>query len=196
MKLNRESLNFCPYRQFESWFQAATDTATEEPNAMSLATASGSGVPSLRTVLLKYWDERGFVFFTNYGSRKARQISENPHVALLFYWEPHRQVKIEGTADRISTAESLKYFALRPRGSQLGAWCSAQSSAISSRAILDAKLAEIKQKFQQKEVAIESRLFDSSFGREERIDCMIDSSTSPRAALPGRFKDWSHDRVV
>ncbi len=115
---------------------------------MSLATANLQGDVSIRTVLLKSFDQQGFVFFTNYESAKARQIAENPRVALLFPWLTlDRQVKIAGRANRISTAESLRYFLSRPRGSQLGAWVSAQSSVIHSRAMLLAKLDEIKQRF-------------------------------------------------
>ncbi len=123
---------------------------------MSLATCSG-GVVSSRMVLMKYWDANGFVFFTNYGSRKAQQVSENPNVALLFYWEClHRQVRIEGTASRTSMAESLKYFTTRPRGSQIGAWCSEQSTTISSRDVLRSKLDEIKHKFANREIPLPS----------------------------------------
>lgn len=145
-----------PYQAFEKWFAAAHETDLADPNAMSLATAAGGEV-SVRVVLMKYWDEKGFVFFTNYESRKARQIEENPRVAAVFYWEClKRQLRIEGTASRISTAESFKYFASRPRGSQLGAWCSPQSSAISSRSVLMAKLDEIKRKFANREVPLPS----------------------------------------
>ncbi len=152
--LHARDLDADPFRVFEQWFSAACNTDLEDPNAMSLATASLSDV-SVRTVLMKYWDATGFVFFTNYGSRKAQQIGENSNVGLLFYWEClHRQVRIEGTATRISAAESLKYFATRPRGSQLGAWCSQQSSVMSSRDALTAKLAEIKQKFANGEVPL------------------------------------------
>ncbi len=155
MELREQDLDQSPFRQFENWFQASTDAGLHEPNAMSLATVSDKGAPSLRTVLLKVWDENGFVFFTNHGSRKARDIAANHNVALLFYWAPlHRQIRIEGTAQKVSTMESLKYFVTRPRGSQLGAWCSEQSSTISSRAILHAKLDEIKQKFQGGEVPL------------------------------------------
>lgn len=184
MELREEELDQNPFRQFENWFQAATDAGLHEPNAMSLATVSDKGAPSLRTVLLKVWDEKGFVFFTNHGSRKARDIASNPNVALLFYWAPlHRQVRIEGTAQKVSTLESLKYFVTRPRGSQLGAWCSEQSSTISSRSILQAKLDEIKQKFEGGEVPL------PSFWGGFRI-------------VPSRFEFWQagddrlHDRFV
>jgi pyridoxamine 5'-phosphate oxidase len=141
-----------PFRAFELWFAAANETDIADPNAMSLATSANDEV-SIRVVLLKYWDANGFVFFTNYESRKAQQISENAQVALLFYWEClRRQIRIEGTAARISAAESFKYFATRPRGSQIGAWCSPQSSVLSSRDILRQKFEEIKQKFANRQI--------------------------------------------
>jgi pyridoxamine 5'-phosphate oxidase len=155
-RLQESNLNADPFLVFEQWFTAASETDILDPNAMSLATTDGSQV-SMRMVLLKYWDAEGFVFFTNYGSRKAEQIAKNSQVALLFYWEClHRQVRIEGAATRISAAESLKYFATRPRGSQLGAWCSDQSTVISSRDILSSKLDEIKRKFANREVPLPS----------------------------------------
>ena len=122
---------------------------------MSLATADADGVVGIRTVLLKIYDHNGFVFFTNYSSSKARDIEQNPQVALLFPWlELDRQVKITGTASRIPTSESLKYFVTRPRGSQLGAWVSQQSSVISSRSLLMSKLEEIKQRFADGEISL------------------------------------------
>lgn len=153
-RLDERELNRDPFLTFETWFAAANETDIADPNAMCLATAA-DGQVAARMVLMKYWDEQGFVFFTNYESRKAEQIARNPGVALLFYWEClGRQVRIEGTAARISAAESFKYFATRPRGSQLGAWCSPQSSVISSRGVLEAKLAEIKQKFADREIPL------------------------------------------
>ena len=155
--LTRDDLKTDPFKQFEKWFQEATEAELPEPNAMSLATASATGEPSIRTVLLKYFGKDGFVFFTNYESKKAQQIEENPHVALLFLWLPlERQVKIQGTATKIPTAESLNYFTSRPRGSQLGAWCSAQSSVISSRKLLEMKFEELKYKFQHGEIPLPS----------------------------------------
>ena len=155
--MNREDLATDPFTQFGRWFEQACDSEIEEANAMGLATASASGVVSLRTVLLKIWDTDGFVFFTNYGSRKSIQIGENANVALLFYWDKlNRQIEIEGTAERVPLKDSIKYFATRPRGSQLGAWCSNQSSVISSREALEAKLQEIKQKFANREVPLPS----------------------------------------
>jgi pyridoxamine 5'-phosphate oxidase len=155
--LHREELNADPMLQFEEWFKQATELQLHEPNAMSLATVDARGMPLLRTVLLKYFDERGFVFFTNYESRKAQQIAENPNVSLLFPWITlERQVIVQGTAEKISTAESLKYFTSRPRESQLGAWVSAQSSVISSRKFLMQKLNEMKEKFSHGEIPLPS----------------------------------------
>ena len=147
-ELRQDMLDPDPIRQFSTWFEQACAANLPEPNAMSLATVSSDGQPSLRTVLLKSYDSQGLVFFTNYQSRKARQIASNPNVALLFTWLPlARQISITGAARQISTAESFKYFLTRPRGSQIAAWISNQSSVISSRAILDMQLEQMKQKF-------------------------------------------------
>ena len=155
--LVRDGLNPDPFRQFELWYTQAIDSGIAEPNAMSLATVDADGQPWLRTVLLKIYDENGFVFFTNYESDKAKQIAVNHRVSLLFPWVAlGRQVKISGRAEKISTAESLKYFTSRPRGSQIGAWASPQSQVISSRSLLDAKVDEIKRKFAQGEVPLPS----------------------------------------
>ena len=120
--LRREQLYPDPFEQFELWFQQACTANLPEPNAMSLATVSAAGEPSQRIVLLKYFDLQGLVFFTNYESKKARHIEANPSVSLLFFWIAlERQVQIAGNAVKISSAESLKYFTTRPRGSQIGA---------------------------------------------------------------------------
>lgn len=155
--LHRKELNPDPVAQFAAWFIQATELAVHEPNAMTLATVDESGMPWQRTVLLKYYDHNGFVFFTNYSSCKARQIALNPLVSLLFPWITlERQVIIRGRAEKISTAESLRYFASRPRESQLGAWVSNQSEVITSRKFLLQKLAEIRGKFQQGEIPLPS----------------------------------------
>ncbi|MCM2393305.1 pyridoxamine 5'-phosphate oxidase [Streptomyces albipurpureus] len=123
-----------PMDQFARWFGEATAAALQEPNAMVVATATPDGRPSSRTVLLKRYDSRGFVFFTNYASRKGREITANPYVSLLFPWHPiARQIVITGTASRIGRDETVAYFRTRPHGSQLGAWASEQSSVIGSR---------------------------------------------------------------
>ena len=155
--LRREELNSDPVAQFSEWFSQATELAVHEPNAATLATVDESGMPYQRTVLLKYYDKDGFVFFTNYGSRKAKQIALNPKVSLLFPWITlERQVIIQGQAEKISTAESLRYFASRPRESQIGAWVSNQSEVITSRKFLMLKLSEIREKFHHGEIPLPS----------------------------------------
>ncbi|MBT4015136.1 MAG: pyridoxamine 5'-phosphate oxidase [Deltaproteobacteria bacterium] len=152
--LSKEELSPDPFLQFEAWFKEANETEPI-PNAMSLATVNHSGSPMMRTVLLKLFDDNGFVFFTNYKSRKAEQISENQNVAVLFNWVAlERQVSINGVAEKVEKSESLKYFMGRPRGSQLGAWVSDQSSVLSSRKILEMKLDEIKRKFGENEIPL------------------------------------------
>ena len=147
--LRHSDLNADPFKQFEYWFQQAEQENVIEPSAMSLATSDGIDV-SLRTVLLKYFDQQGFVFFTNYGSVKSKQIETNPNVALLFPWLTlERQIKITGRAEKISVAESLKYFTSRPKDSQLGAWASQQSSHISSRQVLLSQFEAMKNKFKR-----------------------------------------------
>ncbi|MFH8346718.1 pyridoxamine 5'-phosphate oxidase [Streptomyces sp. NPDC018045] len=127
-----------PYDQFARWFKDAATSGLHEPNAMVVSTADAAGRPSSRTVLLKRFDEHGFVFFTNYGSRKGRDLAQNPHVSLLFPWHPlARQVIVTGTAARIGRDETAAYFRTRPHGSQLGAWASDQSTPVASRAELE-----------------------------------------------------------
>jgi len=153
--LNRELLSPNPFYQFQSWYQQTLNTDIAEPTAMSLATVDEQGCPWQRMVLLKMYDEKGFIFFTNYHSRKATQIKNNPQVSLLFPWQAlGRQVKITGRAEKISSAESLGYFSSRPRGSQLGAWASHQSQVIKTRALLDTMLEQIKQKFSHGDVPL------------------------------------------
>jgi len=155
--LHRKDLSEDPTEVFEKWFQHATELKVYEPNAMTLATVSSEGHPSQRTVLLKAFDHKGFTFFTNYESRKAAHIAANPAVCLLFPWITlERQVIVRGRAEKISTAESLKYFTTRPRESQIGAWVSNQSEVITSRKILLQKLDEIKSKFKDGEIPLPS----------------------------------------
>ena len=152
--LRRADLNDDPFKQFELWFKQAEDLGVLEPSAMSLATAGDSEI-SIRTVLLKYFDQQGFVFFTNYASKKSKQIEFNSQVALLFPWlSLERQVKISGRAERVSSLESLKYFASRPKDSQLGAWASEQSSHLSSRQVLLSQFDAMKNKFKNGEVPL------------------------------------------
>ena len=155
--LDREDLNDDPIVQFEDWFRYACESVPLDPNAVTLSTVDSEQRPSSRTVLLKSFDERGFVFYTNYESKKAVHIENNPNVSLLFFWsDAARQVKIRGKAEKLSTKESLAYFLSRPRGSQIGAWVSAQSSVISSRSMLESKFQEIKKKFKDRDISLPS----------------------------------------
>lgn len=137
-----------PFRQFERWFQEAEAAKLNEPNAMVLATATSDGLPSSRVVLLKGLDGRGFTFFTNYDSRKGRELAANPRASLTFPWVPmERQVIVEGKVVKISREESDAYFHSRPQGSQLGAWASPQSSVIADRKVIEDSLKAHEQKF-------------------------------------------------
>lgn len=178
-KLDKAVLLKNPFKQFEQWYQQVEQSGNKQPNAFSLTTVSGRGIPSIRTVYLKSYDYNGFVFYTNYESRKAREIAENANVAMLFPWlNMERQVQIRGKAEKISLKESMTYFASRPRGSRLGAWVSEQSSVISSRKVLQLQLETIKRKFQNGEIPLPSfwggyRIVPESFefwqGREHRL---------------------------
>jgi pyridoxamine 5'-phosphate oxidase len=155
--LDEKDLHPDPFEQFGRWFEQACQAQLLEPNAMTVATVDANGRPSTRTVLLKDWDTRGFVFFTNLESRKAQQIEANPNVSLLFTWLPlQRQLAINGIAQRTSTAEVLAYFLKRPFGSQLAAWASPQSRIISTRSVLEMKWEEMKRKFREGEVPVPS----------------------------------------
>lgn len=154
-ELDEQSVLVNPFEQFEKWFQEAISSEVKEPNAMVLASVDKDDQPFQRTVLLKTFNEDGFVFYTNYNSRKSVQLAHNPKCSLLFPWYSlERQVAITGTVEKISTKESLQYFLSRPRGSQLGAWVSQQSEVITSRSILEIKLAEMKQKFKEGKIPL------------------------------------------
>ncbi|HEX4517753.1 MAG TPA: pyridoxamine 5'-phosphate oxidase [Polyangiaceae bacterium] len=140
-----------PFEQFDLWFADAA--GLPEPNAMALATVT-DGLPSVRMVLLKERDARGFVFFTNYGSRKGRELTANPHAALLFFWPTlQRQIRIEGTVERVAREESAAYFRTRARGARVGAWASLQSEIVSRRE-LDARVSEIEAEYEGREVPV------------------------------------------
>jgi pyridoxamine 5'-phosphate oxidase len=142
-----------PIVQFRRWFDNVIDADLYEPNAVILATATPDGRPSVRTVLLKGYDERGFVFYTNYEGRKARELEANPACALLFYWgELERQVRIEGRAGRLSKIESDAYFASRPRGSRLGAWASEQSRTVEDRSVLEERVRSLEAEYEGREI--------------------------------------------
>jgi len=151
--INKEDLKSSPVEQFSLWFSQAMESDIIEPSAMSLATSDDS--IGIRTVLLKYFDEKGFVFYTNYESKKSKQMQKNPQAAILFPWLAlERQVKIIGKVEKISKLESLKYFSSRPKGSQIGAWASEQSSRISSRSILIEQFESMKKKFSNGEIPL------------------------------------------
>jgi pyridoxamine 5'-phosphate oxidase len=153
--LDLPDLQADPFGQFDRWMREAIETQLLEPNAMVLATVDASGQPWQRTVLLKGFDARSFVFYTNYESAKARHIAANGRVGLQFSWLPlERQVSVTGRAEKVSATESLKYFLSRPRDSQLGAWASRQSEVITTRALLEQKFAEMKAKFAQGEIPL------------------------------------------
>jgi pyridoxamine 5'-phosphate oxidase len=153
IKLSEESADLNPFVQFRKWYSERLAAGIEIPESVTLATASSEGRVSARTVLLKDYDNEGFVFFTNYKSRKGLQLSSNPRAALLFYWpESGRQIRIEGLAEKVSEFESETYFKTRPRESQLAAWASEQSSVIPDRKYLDEHFDSQSQKFSGKPV--------------------------------------------
>jgi len=155
--LDREQLSDDPFKQFELWLKQAVDSGMIDPTAMSLATVGNDRMPWQRAVLLKHFDQDGFVFYTNLGSRKAKEIADNPRVSLLLPWFTlNRQVTIGGFAEKLPVSEVIKYFVTRPRESQLAAWASAQSHPLSSRLVLEQKFAEMKHKFSKGEVPLPS----------------------------------------
>lgn len=168
-----------PIEQFCRWFDEALDADLHEPNAMTLATATPGGRPSARVVLLKGFDERGFVFYTNYEGRKAREIEANPNCALVFYWgELERQVRVEGRVGRIPERESDAYFASRPRGSRIGAWASEQSRPAQSRDVLEERLRALEAEYDGREIPrppfwggyrVEPEVVEFWQGRENRL---------------------------
>jgi len=152
--LNRSELDENPFKQFSLWFSQAIQLGVIEPGAMSLATTDENEI-GIRTVLLKHFDDKGFVFFTNYSSKKSQQIEAKPQAALLFPWlDLERQVKIFGSVEKITTLESIKYFTSRPKDSQLGAWASQQSAIISSRSILISQFESMKNKFSKGDIPL------------------------------------------
>ena len=155
--LRRADLNEDPIEQFNIWLQQAVDAELADPTAMTIATVGTDGQPSQRVVLLKHCDGRGLVFYTNLGSRKAKEITNNSKVSIHFAWLLlERQVKICGTASLLPKAEVLKYFLSRPKDSQVGAWASQQSHSLSSRQMLESKFAEMKAKFSKGEIPLPS----------------------------------------
>jgi pyridoxamine 5'-phosphate oxidase len=153
--LRRRDLDPDPIKQFGNWFTAAIEAQIRDVNAMSLATVSAEGRPSVRIVLLKGFDHDGFVFFTNYESNKGRELAANPYAALGFYWiELDRQIRISGKTEKTSREESARYFHSRSPGSQLGAWASRQSEVLDARRLLDARMAQMTERFEGKPIPL------------------------------------------
>lgn len=206
--LQREDLDENPFVQFGQWFNHACECKVKEPNAMVLSTVSADGMPSGRVVLLKSWDERGFVFYTNYHSAKAKDIEANNKASLVFSWlDLERQLRINGEVEKVSTAESLRYFLSRPFGSRLGAWVSNQSSIITSRSLLEMQFDKMKRKFADGKIPlpdfwggfrVKPTRFEFWQGRENRLhdrfEYLPDASCSnaPDAAP----KSWKIERLA
>ncbi|HEY4875159.1 MAG TPA: pyridoxamine 5'-phosphate oxidase [Puia sp.] len=153
-KLSEESVAENPFLQFNTWWSEAVEAKIDEVNAMTLATASGEGIPAARTVLLKAFDESGFVFFSNYDSNKGKQMQDNPRACLVFFWkELERQIRITGTVSKTSGKESDDYFNSRPEGSRVGAWASPQSHIIASREWLEENEKEFRRKFNNEKLS-------------------------------------------
>ena len=177
--LDKADVDPDPIVQFHEWFEKVIDADLHEPNAMILATATADGKPSARTLLLKGYDERGFVFYTNYEGRKAREIEANPRCALLFYWgELERQVRIEGRASRLSGEESDAYYASRPRGSRLGAWASEQSRPVENKSVLKERVRALEDEYEGRGIPrppfwggymVEPHTIEFWQGRENRL---------------------------
>lgn len=155
--LRRDDLPADPLALFEHWLKQAVDAQLPDPTAMSVATVDEQGQPYQRIVLLKHFDARGMVFYTNLGSRKAHHLEQNPRISLLFPWHMlERQVMVTGRVEKLSLLDVMKYFHSRPRDSQIGAWVSRQSSRISARGVLESKFLELKQKFREGEIPLPS----------------------------------------
>jgi pyridoxamine 5'-phosphate oxidase len=179
LTLNEEDVPSQPLALFQQWVEAAVDAQLAEPGAMTLATATADGVPSARMVLLRGFDERGLVFYTNYQSRKAAELDANPRAALVLFWATlHRQIRVEGTVERVSEQESDAYFQSRPRGSRLGAVVSPQSEVIAGRQVLDSRMADLLREYADREVPrpahwggyrVVPGLFEFWQGRDSRL---------------------------
>jgi pyridoxamine 5'-phosphate oxidase len=189
--LDRDAVDPDPFAQFGSWFAQAQAADLVEPYAMTVATVGSDGQPSARVVLLRGWDERGFVFFTNYESQKGHELAHTPRAAILFYWASlEQQIRIEGSVERLAADESDAYFAKRPRGHRLSAWASRQSTVVADRAYLEAQMAEFDERFQAADVPrpaywggyrIGANRFEFWQGRRNRVHDRIQYRREPGA---------------
>ncbi len=153
--LNEKDVDICPIKQFEIWFNEAVNSQIKDPNACTLATCGADMMPEARIILLKRYDKNGFIFFTNYNSKKANNLAQNPNACINFSWiELERQIRINGEIEKISTLESIKYFATRSRGSQIGAWVSKQSKSLESAEVLRMQAQKMSEKFKNKKIPL------------------------------------------
>ena len=198
-KLDVNDVDPNPFQQFRHWFEEAMNARLPEPNAMTLATVAADGRPAARIVLLKGFDQEGFIFYTNYESRKGEEMDANPHVALVFLWlELQRQVRIEGEVEKIDPAESTRYYQSRPKGSQIGAWASPQSKVIDRREELEQKVKELETTFAETSelprpphwggYLVRPRLFEYWQGRASRLHDRIQYRKNPEG--------WAIERLA
>src|SRR5690606_20202260 len=193
LQLDESMLKENPFQQFSEWMEAAIQANVMEPNAMTIATVSKDGKPSSRIVLLRGFDDKGFVFFTNYESKKGIELLENPHIALNFFWPAlERQIRIEGAVSKISYEDSLTYFQSRPKESQISAWASPQSHTIENRSVLEEKVKQLEEQYATQEVLpkpefwggylVTPTYFEFSQGRANRLHDRLVFEKTPENA--------------